>query len=968
MTGPVLAQETIATPMPERYIFRMIDNTNGLISNEVYAITQDKKGYMWIGGSKGLQRYDGLRFLNCPSGNPLTVAYLYPDDEHDRVLFYKSDRNLYQWSFRYNRADSTPDDYSLLRTRYGGDTWLVHPTKGLLLERGNQTYSTEFNPIHHPVLEGLSVPSSSIRKALLDCRGNLWLISWSHQFYRYHYPTGKLYKYSIADILRREGMAKTLPGWVSAVFEDDHKKLWFATGMAGLLQYDAYKDKFLYLLHEPDNNLALQYNHNIGGIFQDREENIWLATDKGVCIFNPYRQYFSRYGQRDIGAEIVTAAWTQNKELYVGSWGNGLLIYDTAFRLKKHIFFPGMYEQNMVWSFLQQQDGEIWAGCQHGFLHIIDPLTHSLHTICPPEMERSTIKCMIKDHSGNTLLGLQNGKVVTWDWHQRRFLTCSTSDPALSFTGIESMYVDADGFCWVGTGNGLSGFDTRERTFIGNWRPSSLNSFICRGITAYNDSVLIVGSQDNGLWFFNRHSRMFTRIAVNEEQSSWSANAIAKDSAGNIWFTTDYNVCRYEPATKGFYSCRPEKGLAKGYFSGNTFLTDGNGEPGPANQNLTTGGGKWMTWTHSELVCFDPQEIAAVQNKKTAPSITQFRVFGNPVFVDSFLRTEKPVKLSYRDNFIGIEFSDLQFSGIQRTKYYYRLVGVDKDWVHGGAGGYAGYTNLSPGKYLFRVRTDSANNEKNVTSMAIWIAAPFWATWWFRAIGVLMIILLVVGLVRWYEYGLRKESRMKQQLASTEMMALRAQMNPHFIFNCINSIDALIQSNDKYLATVYLNKFARLLRSILDSSKQHTVTLARDLETLQLYIDLELFRSEHAFTAEIKVDDEILAEDFRVPPLIIQPYVENAIIHGLRNRQGGNGHLLIDVFREEDHLVYRIEDNGVGRDAAGLRSTHRSYGMEMGRDRVNLFNGGENIPVVVTDLRKDGHAVGTKVQVYLKIS
>ena len=953
MTGPAFAQRTVAAPMTDRYIFRLIDNTNGLISNEVYAITQDKKGYMWIGGTKGLQRYDGYRFLNCISGDPLTIAYLYPDDEHDRILFYKSDRHLYQWNFWHNRADSLHDDHSLLRIRHGDDTWMTYPSNGILLERGNQAYSTEFNPIHHPVLEGLDIPSSSIRNILLDSRENLWLISWSHEFYRYHYPTGKLYKYSLSDILRREGMAETLPAWVSAILEDDHKTLWFATGMTGLLQYDPDNDKFLYLLHEPDNNLALQYNHNIAGIFQDREENIWLATDRGVCIFNPYRQYFSRYCHRDIGAEIVTAAWTSNKELYVGSWGNGLLIYDTAFRQKKHIFFPGKYEPNMVWSFLQQKDGSVWAGSQRGCLHIVDPLTYSVQTLYPSELEGSTIKCMVTDRSGNTLLGLHNGKVVTWDIHQGRFLPCSTKNPSVSFTGIESMYVDADGSCWVGTGDGLSGFDPRERSFFGNWRPSSLNSFICKGITGYNDSLLLIGSQDNGLWFFNRRSRTFSRIAVNEDQPSWSANAVAKDSVGNIWFTTDHNVCRYEPPTGNFYTCRPEKGLVSGYFSGHTFLTDGCG--------------RWLTWTHSELVGFDPGKIAAVQNKKAAAFITGFKVFGKPVFVDSFLRAEKPVKLSYRENFIGIDFSDLQFSGIQRTKYYYRLDGVDNDWVRGGAGGYAAYTNLSPGKYLFRVRADSSNLN-DVTSMAIWIAAPFWATWWFRAVCVLMIFLIVFAFVRWYVSGLRNESRMKQQLASTEMKALRAQMNPHFIFNCINSIDALIQSNDKYQATVYLNKFARLLRNILDSSQQHTVTLTRDLETLQLYIDLELFRSEHAFTAEIKVDDDLVAEDFRVPPLIVQPYVENAILHGLRNRRGGDGRLLIDVSLEESYLVYRIEDNGVGRKAAGSRSTHPSYGMEMSRDRVDLFNGEEKVPVVVTDLREDGHPAGTRVEVFLKIS
>src|SRR4030095_8653566 len=124
---------------------------------------------------------------------------------------------------------------------------------------------------------------------------------------------------------------------------------------------------------------------------------------------------------------------------------------------------------------------------------------------------------------------------------------------------------------------------------------------------------------------------------------------------------------------------------------------------------------------------------------------------------------------------------------------------------------------------------------------------------------------------------IRYESRLKQKIAETEMMALRAQMNPHFIFNCINSIDALIQSNDKYHANIYLNKFAKLIRNILDSSKQNVVALSKDLETLQLYTDLEQFRTENKFAVNIKAEISLLQDDYKIPPLIIQPFVENAI-------------------------------------------------------------------------------------------
>jgi sensor histidine kinase YesM len=194
-------------------------------------------------------------------------------------------------------------------------------------------------------------------------------------------------------------------------------------------------------------------------------------------------------------------------------------------------------------------------------------------------------------------------------------------------------------------------------------------------------------------------------------------------------------------------------------------------------------------------------------------------------------------------------------------------------------------------------------------------------------------------------------------------------MNPHFIFNCINSIDALIQSNDKYYATVYLNKFAKLLRNILDSSKQNTVSLSKDLETLQLYIELEKFRNENKFTADIKSDNELLQDDYKVPPLIVQPFVENAILHGLRYRNDNDGRLTISVSKQLNYIQYIIEDNGVGRNTNNKQTQKdkTSYGITMSRERIRLFNNEEKASVKIIDLVRTGKPVGTRVEVSLKI-
>lgn len=211
---------------------------------------------------------------------------------------------------------------------------------------------------------------------------------------------------------------------------------------------------------------------------------------------------------------------------------------------------------------------------------------------------------------------------------------------------------------------------------------------------------------------------------------------------------------------------------------------------------------------------------------------------------------------------------------------------------------------------------------------------------------------------------------LKQKIEETEKMALRAQMNPHFIFNCINSIDSLIQSNDKYLATIYLNKFAKLIRNILDSSKINDMTIAKDMETLKLYIELEQLRHENKFVADITIDPGLLHGDYKIPPLIIQPYIENAIIHGLRNRPDNEGKLIVTVKKIDGFIHYTIEDNGIGRTNTLKYNSgeKQSYGMNMSSERIRLFNGEEHASVTITDLEADGFATGTSVDVYLKIA
>lgn len=220
----------------------------------------------------------------------------------------------------------------------------------------------------------------------------------------------------------------------------------------------------------------------------------------------------------------------------------------------------------------------------------------------------------------------------------------------------------------------------------------------------------------------------------------------------------------------------------------------------------------------------------------------------------------------------------------------------------------------------------------------------------------------------------REQSALKRKATELEMQALRAQMNPHFIFNCLSAIDNLIQTRQADKATSYLNRFAKLIRSVLDSSKNNLVPFQKDLETIKLYLEMEQFRCNNKFLYEINVEPALLHGDFKVPPLLAQPFIENAIHHGLLNKKEGDRRVQVRIELSDEHLVYSIIDNGIGREKAKTlkeknKPEHQSYGIAITRERIHLHNkNGIDDDFTITDLQQDGIATGTQAVIRINCS
>jgi LytS/YehU family sensor histidine kinase len=271
----------------------------------------------------------------------------------------------------------------------------------------------------------------------------------------------------------------------------------------------------------------------------------------------------------------------------------------------------------------------------------------------------------------------------------------------------------------------------------------------------------------------------------------------------------------------------------------------------------------------------------------------------------------------------------------------------------------------------------AAENRKAIgqtaTTLSVSVLPPFYKSWWFLTIGILGIVVLAI----WYNHRelktVRNEARLQQKIVETEMQSLRAQMSPHFVFNSLNSIENFIMQNEKRLASDYLNKFSQLIRSILESSTNELVPVRKDLQSLSNYVQLEQLRFNHRFSYQVEIDPQLVDGDFFVPSLLVQPYLENAILHGLVHSEKENLLLKLKIALAGDQIRYTIIDNGIGRAKAAAynlqnKPNHKSVGLKITQDRINLFNKTKQEPVLIEDLTDEsGNALGTKVDIILNI-
>lgn len=934
-------------------LFKHIPNdTNSLPSSKIFKLFADQHFHLWVRTPNGISVFDTrtARKIIPDFLKTQNLGWLCKNDEKSVWVYVKSkglmlvNTNTFEYTLYDSKGFQFPDLFEEIDVYKIGDEIFIVGSSGDLIQfkiarkqfaliKNNLTKeavydnsgldkygniyfgSQQADMMFYDLKEAKFSSSSyynqnskliSVRSIQFDATNNVLLLGTNGQglfVYDYGALTLKQYKKN------GEGLSLS-SNYIQRIISDNNGVIYIGYDGMGLDVLDPFIKKFVTIKrNDPDDLKSLRF---VRKIVEDDDGNLLMGTSgSGLVKFNMHDRTFDFYNTKNVNESadnfIIDMIRVEN-ELWLGYNGSGIDIMDIR-TLKKTYHIGVGTEDNqisdgVIWSFLNDQQGNIWVGTRANGLNKINVKTRKVQQFTKADYPglSTGMRCMNLLKNGHILLGTEDGLFEVNPTTNSVVLVYPRDNNPNSIKSFKSIFLDYKDRIWLCTdGSGLLVLD-QHYNFLNNFNSTnSLNSDVVYGILPENDS---------SFW-----------ISSNSGISSIQWNETSLQPNGKI-LTYNYDE---------------KNGLQSNEFNTGAYITLKNGK-------LAFGGLYGVN-------VFDPKEI---KNNQIVPVtyIREFKVFENVLKGDTLVSYMSAVNLNHFENSFSVTFGTIGFSLPGKTKYRYRLVGNDNAWIDADTRNYVSYTNLTSGHYEFQVKAcnyDGVWNE-NYTSLSIFIATPFYKTWWFSLLILALVSQLVYLVYRNKQRIAREKEELKiihtKEIAEVEMKALRAQINPHFLFNSLNSINSYILKNDNKLASRYLVKFSQLVRNILNHSSTAYITLSEELNTIDLYMRIEGMRFNNQFSYLVDLDPEINTANIQIPSLLLQPYVENAIWHGLLHKEGEKN-ITIRVRKQSmESVCIEIEDNGVGRKMAAeieQKPQHRkSFGMQLGESRLKLMNDGEN--------------------------
>ena len=965
------------------FSFDVYTTKNGLSNNHITDIKQDSSGVLWISTFRGLTKYDGRKFtaleLRIDSSNSLeNESILALDIDSVGNIWIGSKQGLFKLDKNEHLIKVFPNDSIIIdneehiRDIYidknailwfdtaAGFLYKYHVQKGILKKYKHNRPSQIHTYLYHSIypdssgklwIGGRSMPVCyfspeneeftyfPIGKAGEKLKEFTDVMSYYESLGGEFYVGGVDGLYKLDTILK--SFNRILNYSTQDIIQDKNKRTWILN--EGTLKYWDEKDKTIIEIgKEGDrkNGFPSKYPTKL---FLDNAGNIWIGTLDGLLKYAPVKNKVKKVFKihettNTLSSNKITAILeTRSGKILVGSENRGLDVLDRNF-IKTNNFNinskkPFALESNSISTLFEDSYGNIyiglWGGC--GFQVMNSEMT-SIKTFRLVEETRvyDWYSTFHETKNGLILIGTWGSySLIFFDPIKGEFLNKEAHKPGFySEFGsyfINSFLEDSSGNYWVGSTNrGLLKIDNIQDTLIVFHSEYTENShYFGEEIHCiFEDQQKRIWVGGEGLFLFNNEKNQFVSHGKKYGLANQDIYSITQDESGNLWIGGSKGISRFHPDNNSFDQYDEEDGM-------------------PVNECTEAAAklkdGKILIGTKEGLFYFHPNRI-----KKSSflpkPKITEYKVFDEKYSLSE--RKRKNPSFRYLDNQFTFSFMSSDLSDPEHNLFRYKLVGLDKSWLFTKQGiQEVAYKHLLPGNYQFMVQTANPDGKwgTETATMYFKIKPPFWKTWWFITLQIIGALALVLYYIKSRENKMKE--RHKREL--TEQRLLRAQMNPHFIFNALGAIQSYIFEKKPIEAGAYLSRFADLMRSILYSSKEELISLSLEIETLENYLKIQQLRFDDKFSYLIDIDETIRQDFTGVPPLLIQPLVENAIEHGFKNLKY-RGHIDVRIELKRDKVLFEIKDNGQGIQKTHKESQkdpkHRSMALDILRDRLLSLN------------------------------
>jgi len=940
----------------QEYSYAHYDVKDGLAGSKVYCITQDRDGFIWVGTEMGVSRFDGTHFVNFATADGLPdieVLQIFGDSK-GRVWmapFRKSVCYYYKGKI-YNQENDSLLKKIRFRTNIGSfaedkdGNILIQERTALHLFRIDGSIQEFDNIAGRPVGACTGVSRSLSGNFMLADSNRVYeLVNDRFIFIRSIIIPFSFYPYVAMS-------AGTL-AWRNKKSE---WSIWSRSANKLITKpFEFYNNKHVIfsiigdsLVYEGRTNGATEYNINSGVVkhylpgievsraFRDDEGNTWFTT-LGQGIYRLISEDFKNLSFLSPDSEKcgVSAINKWGNELFLGANNNtgARLVIPDYDRIQ---FTPKLFDfEATITSILQKENGNILLFGDH----LVIEYNHDLRM--PVSGWEYSVKSSCGKNDNELLIGGGRG---LWLVRKRDLHILDTLLPER----ITAVYYRNDSI-FAGTLNGLC-LIKKDKSVINLGENVPFLRRRIASIASSGDGTLWIASFDDAGIIGYRNGKVIATLGRKQGMTSDICRTLNVHN-NILWVGTDKGLNRIDLNRPGFPIVRYTSNDGLGSDVINTIFIDSSAA---------------YVGTPVGLSVFNDVNLS----RNSGCRLILLDVLNGS---KHRLADTTDLQIPYDDNKIRFDFAGISYKSGRDIVYKYRLAGLDTNWKTT-IETFLDYPTLPSGDYRLELK---AINKFDVQSRTLLlnfkVTTPFWRTWWFYGLSIITF----VGLTwLWFQMRTTKirraqeeKERLSRKMGEMEHMALQAQMNPHFIFNCLNSIQQYIFDRDILSANKYITGFAKLIRATLQHSTVSHITLADEIQYLSTYLSLEQMRFKEKMDYSIEVDPALNVSNIKVPPMLIQPYVENSMRHGLRHKTDGKGHIRIAVSGSGEELVIVIEDNGIGRQEAGRFKTrehieYQSKGMSLTADRIRIINAiySDRISTEVVDLVDEaGGPAGTRV-------